>query len=299
VNTSEREQALEKLPLTDVFVHEGLVRGTLGTLKDIWARRELLDLLIRREIKAKYKDSVLGLVWSLVRPIVMLVIYYMVMGRVLGADRGIDHFAVYIYCGLAVWSLFQESVAGGTASIVANSGIIKKTRLPREILPLTSIGVALFNFFIQLVILVVFVLATSGINTSVNFLHFPLAIAIVLVWGTAFALLLSAANVYLRDVQYLTEVALMIGFYASPIIYPWSLAAGHMNAIVQDIYLANPITLAIMGTQFVWWKTEKVDYPWPEHLDHRMLIALAVGFVVLFIASRVFARLQRDFAQEI
>ncbi len=240
----------------------------------------------------------LGLVWSLIRPLVMLAIYYFIMGKVLGLNRGIDNFAVFIYSGLALWSLFQESVAGGTASIVANSGIIKKTKLPREIMPLTSIGVALFNFVIQLIILVVFVFATKGINTSVNFLHFPLAIAVIVVWATAFALLLSAANVYLRDIQYLTEVVLMIGFYASPIIYPWSMAAPALGPVLQDIYLLNPITLAVMGTQLVMWN-HTTAYPWPPFLAQRLLIALAVGLVFLLIASRVFDHLQRNFAQEI
>ncbi|MDR0285248.1 MAG: ABC transporter permease [Propionibacteriaceae bacterium] len=282
---------------------QGMLHGFAQSLAELWHRRELLNLLVRREIRAKYKDSALGLLWSLARPLVLLGIYYVVIGKFLGVARGIDFFAVHIYIGMAIWSLFQESVSMGTASIVVNAGIVRKSSLPREVFPLTSVGTALFNFGIQLVIAVVLAVFTCGINPGINFLHFPLAIAVVLVWAVAAALLLSAANVYLRDVQYLTEVALMIGFYLSPIIYPWKLAeqqlVGLFGGVVEQIYLADPITLAVLGTQRVLWNTGDAAYPWPSFLAYRLLVALAVGLVALFLAQRVFNRLQRNFAQEI
>ncbi|WP_255371603.1 ABC transporter permease [Cellulosimicrobium sp. CUA-896] len=117
------------------------------------AQRELLDMLVRRELKARYKDSTLGFVWSLGRPLAMLLIYYVALGQFLGAARSIPQFAVFIYAGLTAWNLFSESLTAGTGSVVANSGLVKKVYLPREVFPLSSIGSALFNFSIQLVIL--------------------------------------------------------------------------------------------------------------------------------------------------
>jgi len=282
--------------------HEGVLQGALLSFRVLWSRRELLNLLVRREIKAKYKDSGLGIVWSLARPLVLLGIYYLVIGKFLGVAKGMDYYAVYIYTGMAIWSLFQESVGQGTGSIILNAGIVRKTSLPREIFPLTSIGAAIFNFVIQLAIAVILVLFTCGFNLSINFLHLPLAIAVVLVWATAAALLLSAMNVYMRDIQYLTEVVLMIGFYLSPIIYPWSMAGPYLGSVLggvlQQVYLANPVTLAVMGTQRVLWNSDPA-YPWPSYLGYRLLIALVVGLIALLAAQRVFHRLQRNFAQEI
>ena len=299
---SDRADRLALEPLHDMFPPQGFFRGSLNSFKEIWHRRELLSLLVRREIRAKYKDSALGLLWSLVRPLVMLAIYYFVIGQLLGVARapGMDYYAIYMYAGLTVWSLFQESVTSGTGSILTNAGIVKKTALPREIFPLTSIGAALFNFFVQLVILIVAVALTCGFNFSINFLHFPLAVLVILVWATALAFFLSALNVYLRDVQYLTEVVLMIGFYLSPIIYPWSIALPWFSShpVLQEIYLANPVTLAVMGTQRVMWNSSNAN-PWPSYLAYRLLAALVVGLIALLLAQRYFSRMQRNFAQEI
>jgi len=299
----ERADRLALEPLRTISSHKGLLGGTWESMQEIWSRRQLLRLLVRREIRAKYKNSILGVLWSLIRPLVQLAIYYLVIGKVLQVEKGIPYFAIFIYSGLAMWSLFQEIVAMGTSSILANVGIVKKTRLPREVFPLASVGSALFNFGIQLVIVIVLVLATTGFTPDINFLHLPLAILVVLTWGTALALLLSALNVYYRDVQYLTDIALMVGFYASPIIYPWSLVYNYMQTsnvshIIQEIYLANPLTLSIMGAQRVLWNADMV-YPWPSGLAYRLLIALGVGLIVLWISQRVFSRLQRNFAQEI
>jgi len=302
----ERAERLALQPLCNISPKSGLFTGTWESFKDIWARRQLLGLLVKREIRAKYKNSALGLLWSLIRPLVQLLIYYLVIGQFLRVGVNYPPFVIYIYSGLAIWSLFQEIVAMGTSSILANVGIVKKTRLPREIFPLASVGSALFNFAIQLVILIFLVLITSGFTAGINFFHLPLSILVVLVWGVALALLLAALNVYYRDIQYLTDVALMIGFYASPIIYPWpmvqSFLVDHFSAtvstIIQEIYLANPMTLSVMGMQRVLWNTN-VDYSWPSYLGYRLLVALGVGLIALWLSQRVFAKLQRNFAQEI
>ena len=295
---SERADRLASEPLRDMFPPHGVLSGSVGSVKDIWSRRGLLRLLVRREIRAKYKDSALGLIWSLVRPLIMLGIYYFVIGKVLGAARMVDNYAIFMYTGLAIWSLFQEAVSSGTGSILSNSGIIKKTYLPREIFPLTSIGAALFNFAIQLVIVVVAALIFGGFRPSVNVVNFPLAVLVIVVWATALSFFLSAMNVYLRDVQYLVEVVLMIMFYASPIIYPLTLAEPHFSNALLQVYLLNPVTLSVMGMQGVLWRTTTV-YPWPSYLDLRLLAVLIVGLIVMAIGQRVFHRLQRNFAQEI
>lgn len=297
----QRAARLAQEPMREMAPHEGFA-GAVHSLRDIWGRRELLTMLVKREIKARYKDSTLGLVWSLIRPLTQLLIYYLVMGKVLGAQRAIPDFAIFVFSGLTAWALFSEIVSVGTGSIIANGGIIKKIKLPREIFPLSSVGSALFNFMIQMIILVLAALILRGLNWG-NIGYLFVAIGILVVWGTTFALFLSAVNVYLRDVQYIVEVALLIGFWASPVVYSWqhvrdAASQVAIGPLLETIYAWNPATLAIVGMQRFAWKAGG-DSLVPTHLMGRMLIVLAIGLVLLFISQRVFDRLQRNFAQEI
>jgi len=284
--------------MRQMSVQGGFIGGLRQSLAEIWERRELLDMLVRREIRARFKDSSLGLVWSLIRPLVQLLIYYVAIGKFLEAERAIPDFAIYVFTGLTTWQFFSEIVSSGTVSIIANSGIIKKIHLPREIFPLSSVGSAVFNFSIQLTILVLAALLIRGINVDSALLHLPAAILLVLIWGTAFALFLSAANVYLRDVQHLVEVALLVGFWLSPIVYSWEMVSNTVRPLFAEIYLANPITLAVLAMQRSMWSAG-IDKPYPDNLGGRLVVAIIVGLAVLVLAQRLFDRMQRNFAQEI
>ena len=149
----ERRTRLAGLAWQDAGSPPGTLSGIASSLKDIWGRRELLGMLTRRELKSRYKDSALGFLWSLARPLTQLLIYYVVVGQFLGAARAIDNFAIYVFGGLTIYTLFSEIVAGGTGSIIVNAGLVKKVYLPREVFPLATIGSSLFNFLIQLGIL--------------------------------------------------------------------------------------------------------------------------------------------------
>ncbi|NTW38271.1 MAG: ABC transporter permease [Cellulomonadaceae bacterium] len=298
VQAEQRTRVLAEEPMRPAGPVKGFTAGTVETVRDLWAHRELLDLLIRRELKARYKDSTLGFFWSLMRPLTMLLIYYVAVGQFLGAARDVKGFAIYIFAGLTAWNLFNELVASGTQSIVSNSGLVKKVYLPREIFPLSTAGSALFNFAIQLAILVAAILVTGAAPSAQNALYFPLAFAVLLVFGLALALVLSAVNVYLRDVQYLIEIALMVLFWASPIVYSWTAVRDAVGSVVTEIYLANPMTLVVLGFQRAFW-AEGADTPVPSDLSLRLCIALAVGSLLLWVAQRVFTRLQGNFAQEL
>ena len=292
-----RASRLADVPWREVTPTVGVMRGTWGSVRELIANRELLGLLTRREIRAKYKDSVLGLLWSIARPLVQLGMYYLVLGQFLGAARGIPDFAVFIFAGLTIWGLFSEIVGQGTGSMVANAALIKKVHLPREIFPLATVGSALFNFALQFVILLAATLLTGGMSLE-NFVALPLAILVTLTWALALAFVLSALNVYLRDMTYIVELALMIGFWLSPIVYSFAMVEDVMGEIFTQIYLLNPITLAVLGSQSVMWN-KGTEEMFPDGLKLSLLIALGVGLVVLFICQRAFDRLQRDFAQEL
>jgi len=296
---ADRAAALAEQPLRTAGPRLGFASGTLSSVKDILGQRELLGMLVRRELKARYKDSSLGFIWTLMRPLAMLLIYYVALGKFMGAARDIPDFAIFIYAGLTAWGFFSEALSAGTGSVIANSGLVKKVYLPREVFPLSAIGSALFNFGVQLVILVLATAVAGHFPTGTRWGYFLAGTAIIVLYGTALALILSAWNVYLRDIQYLVEIFVMIFFWVSPIVYSWELFTNIVKStVIQEIYLANPITLAVLGFQKAFW-TSGDSKPFPDDMYTRMGIAILVGIVLLWLCQRVFARLQANFAQEL
>jgi len=316
----ERATRLAALPFqTSEPVGAKHIGAFFRSIKEILEHRELLGLLVRRELKAKYKDSSLGFLWTLIKPITMLLIYFVAIGQFLGAARGIPEFAIFVFSGLTLWGLFSEIVSSGTGSIVSNAGLIKKVYLPREIFPLAAAGSALFNFVIQFAVLLIATIVTLQVPWSTSIAYVPVGVLIAFIYGVALALLLSALNVYLRDIQYLVEVGMLLFFWASPIVYSWSYVvdAAQRTGLswLSEVYLWNPITLAMLAFQKGMWVAGSRDtvmgqdasgadvvvpaQPWPADLDLRLLIAGVIGLVLIWVCQRVFSRLQGNFAQEI
>lgn len=309
--TIERNRRLSAEPLRETGRRGNFLTGFPIAIGEIWQRRELLDLLIKREIKARYKDSALGFVWGLVRPLTQLLIYYLVLGHFLGAARNIPDFAVFIFAGLTLYGLAAEIIGAMTASIVGNAGLVKKVYLPREIFPLAAAGSTGFNFLMQLVVLLAAAMVSGSLVLGWHFLYAIAAVVVVVVWSMALGLAMSALNVYLRDMQYLIEVIVMLLMWASPIVYFWQFvgdAFGQFGlpAWLAEAYLANPLTLGVLGFQAAFWAPGAVGtdqfpdaVPFPEHLMLRMVLAAVLGLIALFLAQRLFSRLQGNFAQEL
>jgi len=279
------------------------VRDTWGSLRAVFAHRQLLGLLVRRDIKARYKDSALGVLWTLINPLIQLFVYYVVMGQILGAARGIEDFAIYVFAGLTIYGLFSETLSGTTASIVANAGLVKKVYVPREIFPLASTGSALFTSSVQVVVLTVACLVLGSSPFTPDLLYFIPSVLLIVMYSTALGILMSALNVYLRDIQYLVQIVLTLALWASPIVYGWTMvydvfAQFNLPSWLLEVYTNNPLTLAVLGFLKSFWVTgTAADYP-PD-LALRMLIALLVAIPLIWICQRVFARLQGNFAQEL
>lgn len=292
-------------------------------LGDIWRYRSLLVGLVGKELKVKYKNSTLGFLWSLLNPAFTLAIYYFVFQIVLGS--GIPDFAIYLMSGLLVYNLFNYATMGATGSIVNNASIVKKVAFPREVLALASVGAGLVFFFIQAVVLVIALAATSW-APAVKYLPLLVpALVALLVLVAALAVFLAAINVYLRDTQHLIEIVVGAAwFWATPIVYSYQtiavkLAAHHIptwlplvnpltdivvvfqRAIYGHVAGANPRAAAasakpgasaqagsgILPTAGHWW-----------YLDH-VLIVLAVSSVLFVGALAMFGRLEGNFAEEL
>lgn len=308
-----RAARLAATPMVTVTSRSGrFFSGTFTDLRELWRRRELQGILVRREMKNRYKDSTLGFFWTLIKPLTLLGIYYFAIGTILGAAKGIPNFAIFVFAGLTLWGLYSDILVSSTMSILQNAALIKKVFLPREVFPLASVGSAVLNFGVQLGVLVLAMIVFQAFPLSWDLLYVIPAVLLVLIYGTALALLLSAFNVYLRDVQYLVDVLVGLLFWTSPIVYSFGNVHNAIGGtLLEQVYLANPITLAVIAFQRATWlggsavqqnlADRGLDSTWayPADLDLRMLIVGLAGIVVLWIAHRLFARLQGNFAQEI
>ena len=275
---------------------------------EVWRYRELLVGLVRKELKVKYKNSVLGFMWSMLNPALTLVVFYVVFQLVLRA--GIPYFAIYLLSGLLVWNLFSSSLVPATSSVVANASLVNKVAFPREILPLASVGAGLVHFFLQAVVLVgALVLFQYRISFSYLVLV-PFALLVLLVFLSALGILMSAINVYLRDTQHLIELALLAWFWMTPIVYQYRLVADRLGEHQWVVFL-NPITSVTLTFQRAIYN--RIDARGPDgNIIHilpdgapiswyaaRLAIVGAASVVLLLISLTVFARLEGNFAEEL
>ena len=303
VDTSERFARLAAEPFSTIDARGLRTFRFAGKLRELAARRELLGLLVRRDLQARYRDSFLGFLWTVIKPLIQFLMYFIVLGQFLRAAEGIPSFAIYLFSGLTLFTFFNDMVAGSTASIVQNAGLVKKIYLPREVFPLASVGSAAFMFAVQLAVLLVAAILFQALPAPSQMLWFFPSLALILIYGVAVGLLLSALNVYLRDIQYLTEVVLMLAMWGSPIVYSWAMVESVIERFslpswVLEVYLANPVTLAVFGFHKAFWGAgTPADYP--DGLALRMLIAGIIGLIVLWLAHRAFTRMQGNFAQEL
>jgi len=281
-------------------------------LKDLWRNRDLLILLVRTELKVKYKNSVLGYLWSMLNPALVLAIYYMVFKII--ARNHQPNFAIWLFAGLLVWNLFNNAAMSSTTVVVGKAGIVKKVAFPRELLALSVAGVALVLFAIQVVVLILAMLI-FGVHPAYEYLALlPLGLIALLVFTGAVSIFLSAVNVYLRDTQHLTEVLLMAWFWGTPIVYAYGLVATKVNehaglAWIKFVYLCNPITpiamtfqRAIYGkTQYTFKGTTTQLLPtWGVGEFALVLcIVLVVSLGLFFLSLIVFGRLEGNFAEEL
>ncbi len=281
-------------------------------LKDIWTNRDLLLLLTRTELKVKYKNSVLGYLWSMLNPALVLAIYYVVFKII--AKNGQPNFAIWLFAGLLVWNLFNTAAMAATTVVVGKAGIVKKVAFPRELLALSVVGVSIVLFAIQVVVLVLALLA-FGITPDFTYVTLlPLALVTLVVLTGAVSVFLSAVNVYLRDTQHLTEVLLMAWFWATPIVYTFGQISGQVAnkthlMWIKYAYLCNPVTpIAMTFQRAIYGQTQ---YTYGGQVHHVLpnwgvgtyagLLGLVLGASIglFLLALVVFGRLEGNFAEEL
>jgi ABC-2 type transport system permease protein len=278
--------------------------GAIRRLRDVWRYRELLGTLVRKELKVKYKNSALGFVWSLLNPMLYLVVFWIVFTQFLPAS--IPSFPIFLLSGLLPYNLFSAGLGGGTTSIVGNASLVTKVWFPREILPLASIGAALVHFGLQLAVLAG---ALVAFRYQPSWSYLPLivpALLVLLVLVAALAVFLAAINVYARDTQHLLELVLLAWFWMTPIVYVYAQVADK----VGNWALLNPLTPIVITMQRAIWGTPIVTISGGKRVHaipdasqwwylRNLGIVAVVSAVLLVIALRIFGRLEDNFAENI
>jgi ABC-2 type transport system permease protein len=247
-------------------------------LRDLAAHREILLNLIRKELKVKYAASVLGAVWSLLNPLVFLAVFSFVV-VVLG--NRLPNYPVYLLSGLLAWNLVSASLQTCSRSVLDNSNLVKKVAFPREILPLSAIGVALVDYVLQTsVLLLVMLVSGYGFHWP-EIAVFPLAFVTMLAFTVAVGTWLAALNVRYRDVGHLLNIALLVWFWATPIVYAGGLVQDKLadaHRLLWALYWINPLVTIISGMQRALYATVA---PGGEHV----LIDIGLGQLALALLA--------------
>jgi lipopolysaccharide transport system permease protein len=263
----------------------------LHNLRRLLRYRGLIQSLVARELKARYRGSVLGFFWSFINPLLLLLIYSFVFAVVMPGSHAADTepFALFMFCGILPWTWFSSSLSEASNVLISGGNLIKKVLFPAEILPIVTVLANMVHFFLGLPILVVFLIYYQAPLTIGELVWFPVVVLVQLLMTIGLALILSALTVHFRDIRDILSNVLTFWFFATPIIYSMNQAPAGGRRFLN----LNPFTHLAISYQ------EILFYPGPfGHL--KWLLATGVGSLVLFFAGYfLFDRLRDSFAEEV
>lgn len=297
--TEEREEPNPLGPLQNP--------GRGGGLVDVFRRRYLLRLLVRKELRVRYQGSPVGLLWSYVKPAVRFLMYFWVIGLLIGSHKLPDR-ALHIFSGMVMVSFFTDALSSGSKSVVRNKALVRKINMPREMFPVATIAVSAYHLVPMYFILLIGGFLSGWHPDMMAFVAAGMALAIVMLWGLGVALLLSAWNVYFRDVSNVVDVLQTIITWTVPMIYPFGILMDRLkdaHTVVYEIYLSSPLCIAVLLNNRAFWTTssptpklfERTELP--SHLFDRGAVMIVLGFFFVIFAQAVFARLEGNFAEKL
>ena len=259
----------------------------LDNLRQLPRYRGLIQTLVVRELKARYRGSVLGFFWSFINPLLLLLIYSFVFKVVMpNRDPLAQPYALFMFCGILPWTWFSASLSEASNALIANGNLIKKVLFPAEVLPIVSVLANMVHFFLGLPILIAFLIWYEKPIDPAGLVWFPVAVLVQLIFTTALALLLAALTVHFRDIRDILSNLLTFWFFATPIIYTWMM----MEKYIGYLNL-NPFThLAITYQEILFFDGPVGHWKW--------LVALGGVSIVLFVAAYwLFDRLRDSYAE--
>lgn len=271
-------------------------------LRELLGYRELIESLVLRDLKVRYKNSVLGFLWSLVNPLLLMAVFTVVF-TVMLPNMTIPKFPVFVLCALLPWNFFSTSVMGAVNSIVQNGHLIKKVYFPREVLPIALVFSNFINFLLAMPVLFVF-LIIFRVPFTLALLYLPLIMAVQVIFTIGVALVLATLNVFYRDTAVIMEVLLQAWFFLTPVFYPfellpeWRTLWGMALPVRRLTYILNPMASIIASYRSVLYGYINGSPPEPPAWDF-FSRTLVTSVLVLLIGYWFFSRFSRRFGEEI
>ncbi len=253
--------------------------------KSLYEYRELLKTSISKDVRGKYKNSVLGIIWSFLNPLLQIAVYAIVFPLIMRSN--LPNYTVFLCCGLIPWNFFSSAISRTSFTMIENGNIIKKVYFPRQILPLSVVTSEAVNFVISTIIILAFVLGYGmGISKFIIFYPLVLLVQYLLLIGISFVV--SSITVYFRDLQHFIGILLQLLFYATPIVY----ASNTIPENFQWILKFNPMTYVINGYRDIFYYQQTPDLV-------SIAIVLGISIVTCLVGYMIFNKLQKRFAEEI
>lgn len=257
----------------------------ISVFKNLYKYRELLKTNIKKEIRGKYKNSFLGVLWSFLNPLLQIAVYALVFPFILKNTQ--DNYVIFLCCGLIPWAFFSTTISRSAFTMVENGNIIKKVYFPREILPISVVTSETVNFLISTIIIIVFVIF-GGIGLSKYIMLYPIVLLAQYLLLIAISLIVSSISIYIRDLQHLIGVALQLLFYAAPIVYTPESIPEQFKWILK----CNPMTYIINGYRNIFYNQTMIELK-------PLLILIGCSVVACVIGYIIFNKLQKGFAEQL
>ena len=253
--------------------------------KNLYNYRELLKTSVKKEVRSKYKNSFLGVLWSFLNPLLQIAVYGIVFSLIL--KNPMEHYTVFLCCGLIPWTFFSAAINKAAFTFIENGNIIKKVYFPREIIPISVVTGEAVNFLISTIIILGFVIF-SGMGLSRFMIFYPLIFITQYLVILAVSLIISSVCVYLRDLQHFIGIALQLLFYAAPIVY----APSSIPAEYQWILKYNPMTYIINAYRSIFYSHSMIELK-------PLFIVLAIAIVGCVVGYLIYSKLQKGFAEQL
>lgn len=266
-------------------------------LKHIFSKqnRALLSELVRTDFKLRYQGSVLGYAWSLLRPLFMFAILYIVFAKFLKIGGDVPNYPIYLLLGIVLWQFFSDMTSQSLSSVVGRGDLIRKIRIPRWMIVLTSSVSALINLGLNLVVVAIF-MTFNQVDLKLSIFWLPVILGEVYIFAVGLSLFLSAVYVKYRDVSYIWEVVLQAGFYLTPILYPLTVIT---NVTFQKLLLVNPMAQAIQDARNAVVTQETITIAEVFQSSSARIIPLIISILVLIFGVLYFKRESTHFAENL
>lgn len=257
----------------------------MKVFKNLYEYRELLKSSIKKDVGGKYKNSVLGVLWSFLYPLLQIAVYAIVFPLIMRSNM--ENYTVFVCCGLIPWNFFSTAISRSSFTMIENGNILKKVYFPREILPISVVTSEAVNFVISTIIILAFVLGT-GMGLTWYVIFYPVILLIQYILLIGISLFVSSITVYFRDLQHFIGIALQLLFYATPIVY----ATNIIPESYQWILRLNPMTFIIDGYRSIFYYQQQPDFI-------SFGITLLVSLILCVVGYLLFSKLQKRFAEEL